>query len=72
VHAWHIAQPKAFLSKNIQKHIQPLTKCVNKLGDCMEKLCSSKFSVAVVLILKYVTYFLLLNLPNAHILHIII
>jgi hypothetical protein len=38
----------------------------------MEKLCSCKFTVAVVLILKYITYFLLLNLPNAHIIFIII
>ena len=38
----------------------------------MEKLCSRKFTVAVVLILKYITYFLLLNLLNAHILCIII
>lgn len=35
----------------------------------MEKLCSCKFTVAVILILKYITYFLLLNLPNAHNIH---
>jgi len=38
----------------------------------MEKLCSSKFTVAVVLIVKYIIYFLLLNLPNAHIIYITI
>ena len=37
VHAWLAAQPKIFFSEAIRKLVQRWTKCVEKLGDYVEK-----------------------------------
>jgi hypothetical protein len=39
VHAWLAAQPKTFFSDGIRKLVQRWTKCGEKQGDYVEKLC---------------------------------
>jgi hypothetical protein len=39
VHAWLAAQPKTFFFEGIRKLVQRWTKCVEKQGDYVEKLC---------------------------------
>jgi hypothetical protein len=52
VHAWLVTQPKTVFSEGIQKLVSRWTKFIAKEGDCVEKLCSCKFCIVVVLILK--------------------
>ena len=47
VHAWLADQPKTFFfcSEGINKLVQRWKKCIEKQGDCVEKLCYYKFSI---------------------------
>jgi hypothetical protein len=58
-HAWLVSQPKTFFPEGIKKLVNHWTKCVAKEGHYVEKLCSCKFCIVVVLILKiHCGYFL--------------
>jgi hypothetical protein len=39
VHAWLAAWMKTFFSEGIRKLVQWWTKCIEKQGDYIEKLC---------------------------------
>ena len=39
VHDWLVAQPKTFFSEGFRKLVQRWTKCIQKQGDYVDKLC---------------------------------
>ena len=48
LHAWLAAQPKTFFfSEGLKKLVQRWKKWIKKQGDCVEKLCSHKFSIFI-------------------------
>jgi hypothetical protein len=53
VHEWLVAQPKTFYSEVIKQIVQWWTKCIVKLGDYVEKLCSCKISALVFVNMKH-------------------
>jgi hypothetical protein len=53
VHAWLVCQPKTFYSEVINQIVRWWTKCIVKQEDCVEKLCSCKFSALVFLNMKH-------------------